>query len=83
VRYTLRVLEFIRSPAPRRPLCWLCARLDIREIRVAKRPQVSYTCGCNPIRAPLVDRCQFFLREPGADDRAQRRGRWRVAGTAH
>jgi hypothetical protein len=57
-------LEFVRSPAPRRPLCWYCSRLDIRDIRVAKRPQVSYTCGWNPVRAPRVDRCQFFLREP-------------------
>ena len=60
--------EFIRSPARRRPLCWYCSRLDIRDIRVAKRHEVSYTCGWNPIRAPRVDRCQFFMREPGADD---------------
>jgi hypothetical protein len=74
--------EFIRSPVVRRPLCWRCARLDIRDIRVASRPQVSYTCGWNPIRAPRVDRCQSFLREPGADDAMQRRGRWRIAGVA-
>ena len=74
--------EFIRSPAPRRPLCWYCARLNIRDIRVAGRPEVAYTCGWNPIRAPYVDRCAFFIREPGADDREQRRGRWRVAGVA-
>jgi hypothetical protein len=74
--------EFIRSPASRRSLCWWCARLDIRDIRVAKRPQVSYTCGWNPIRALRVDRCEHFRREPGADDALQRRGRWRVAGVA-
>jgi hypothetical protein len=71
--------EFVRSPVPRRPLCWLCARLDIRDIWVAKRPQVSYTCELH-IRAPNVDRCQFFRREPGADNATQSRGRWRVAG---
>jgi hypothetical protein len=75
-------LEFIRSPGPRRPLRWLCARLDIRDISVAKRPQVNYTCGWNPIRAPHVDRCAFFIREPGTDDDRQRPGRWRVAGAA-
>jgi hypothetical protein len=74
--------EFVRSPVPRRPLCWYCSRLDIRDITVAKQPQVSYTCGWNPIRAPNVDRCQFFMREPGADDRAQRRRRWRAVNTA-
>ena len=77
------LLQFVTSPIPRRPLCWLCARLYIRDIRVAKIPQVSYSCGWNPIRAPRVDRCAFFMREIGADDRAQRRGRWRVVGTAH
>jgi hypothetical protein len=46
--------EFVRSPVPRRGLCWLCARLDIRDISVAKRPRVSYTCGWNPIRAPYA-----------------------------
>ena len=75
--------EFISSPAPRRALCWLCARLDMRDISVAKHPQVAYTCGWNPIRAPYVDRCAFFMREPGTDDDRQRRGRWRVVGTAH
>jgi hypothetical protein len=56
--------EFVRSPRGG-PLCWFCSRLDIRDIHVAKRPQVSYTCGWNPIRAPYVDRCAFFMREPG------------------
>ena len=74
--------ESVRSPAPRRPLCWLCARLDIRDITVAKQPQVSYMCGWNPIRAPYVDRCAFYMREIGADDRVQPRGRWRVVGVA-
>jgi hypothetical protein len=74
--------EFIRSPSPRRSLCWHCAHLDSRDIRVAKRSQVSYTCGLHR-RAPYVDRCAFFMREPGADDDRQRRGRWRVAGVAH
>ena len=72
--------ELVRSPAPRRLPCWLCARLEIRDISVAKGPQVSYTCRWNPIRAPHVDRCDFFLREPGADDRVRWRGEWRVAG---
>ena len=71
------VCEFIRSPRPRRPLYWICARLDVRDIRVAKEARVSYTCGWNPIRAPRVNRCEFFRREPGADDDLKRRGRWR------
>jgi len=40
----------------------------------------------SPIRAPYVDRCAFYMREiggPRGDDRAQRRRRWRVVGTAH
>jgi hypothetical protein len=74
--------ELVASPRPRRPLCPYCARLDIRDIRVAGRPQVSYTCGLH-VRAPRVDRCAFYLREPGADDDRQRTGRWRVVGTAH
>jgi hypothetical protein len=73
--------ELGRSPAPRRSLCWYCARLDIRDIFIVKRADVSYTCGWHK-RAPRVDRCEFFQREPGADDRAQRPGRWRVAGIA-
>jgi len=73
--------EFIRSPVPRRTLCWLCAKLTIRDIRVAGKPRVSYTCGMH-IRCPAVNACRFFVREPGADDDRQRRGRWRVAGTA-
>jgi len=76
------LLELVPSPAPRRPLCWFCARLDIRDIRVAKVAQVSYTCGWNPVYAPRVDRCGFYLREPGSNDDLQRRGRWRVVGTA-
>jgi hypothetical protein len=73
--------EFVRSFAPRRPLCWLCARLDIRDIRFAKRAEVSYTCGLH-IRAPHVNRCRYFGRELGTDDRSQPRGRSRVAGVA-
>ena len=69
----MRVLEFIRSPTPRRPLCWLCARLDIRDIWVAKQSRVSYTCGWNPIKAPRVDRCSFFMRAIAAENRPQRR----------
>ena len=75
------ICEFVRSPAPRRPLCWRCARLDIRDITVARRAQVSYTCGLH-VRAPRVDQCRFFMREPGADDTLQPRGRWRVVGLA-
>ncbi|MGI8895901.1 MAG: hypothetical protein ACR2HE_09680 [Casimicrobiaceae bacterium] len=56
--------------------------VDIRNISVAGRHRIAYTCGWNPIRAPQVDRCEFFLREPGADYAMQRRGRWRVAGIA-
>jgi hypothetical protein len=40
----------------------------------------DFCVGWNSIRAPRVDRCNFFLREPCADYRAQRRGWWRVAG---
>jgi hypothetical protein len=36
----------------------------------------------NPIRAPHVDRCAFFMRELGADDGMQPHGRWRVVGIA-
>jgi hypothetical protein len=74
--------EFVRSPAPRRPLCWRCAKLDIRPILVANRPEVAYTCNMM-LRAPYVDRCQFYVREPGADDDMQPRGRWRIIGVAH
>jgi hypothetical protein len=38
------------------------ANLDVRDITVAKRVQVAYTCGWNPIRAPRVDQCQFYVR---------------------
>jgi hypothetical protein len=75
--------ELVRSPAPRRPLCWRCARLTIRGIWVAGRPETSYSCGWNPIRAPDVDRCDFYMREIGADDDVQPRGRWLVVGVAH
>jgi hypothetical protein len=74
--------ELVTSPRPRRPLCPYCARLDIRDIRVAGRPRVAYTCGWNPIRAARVDRCPFYMREPGADDDRQHPGRWRVVGAA-
>jgi hypothetical protein len=30
-------------------------------------------------RAPQVDRCAFFMREPGADDAMQRRGPWLIS----
>jgi hypothetical protein len=43
----------------RRGICWRCAKLDMRDIRTACRPQVSYTCGLH-FRAPNVERCQFF-----------------------
>jgi hypothetical protein len=71
----------VRSPRPRRPLCPYCSRLDIRDIRVAGRAQVSYTCGLH-VRAPRVDRCAFYVRATGADDDRQRPRRWRVVGTA-
>jgi hypothetical protein len=74
--------ELVKVPCPRRPLCWQCARLDIRNIRVGGRPEVAYTCGWNPMRAPRVDRCEFYEREPGGDDDRQPRGRWRVVGVA-
>jgi hypothetical protein len=51
----------------------LCARLDIRDIRVTRQARVAYTCGWNPIRAPRVDRCSSLLGEIGADDRSQHR----------
>jgi hypothetical protein len=73
--------ELVRSPAPRRPLCWFCAKLEIRDILVAKRARVSYLCNLHR-RSPNVDRCAFYLREPGTDDDLQRRGRWRVVGCA-
>ena len=53
----------------RRGICWRCAKLEIRDIRVAFRPQVSYTCP-HHFRAPNVERCQFFERLVGADDDA-------------
>ena len=68
-----------------RGLCWHCARLSIRDVRVAMAHQVSYTCGLN-IRAPEVVHCAWFLREPGANDDAPpamlaRRLRWPLVGT--
>jgi len=53
----------------RRGICWHCVKLDMRDIRVAGRPQVSYTCGLN-FRAPDVGRCPFYVRLTGSDDDA-------------
>ena len=53
-----------------------------RYFRLKGKNKRPYTGGWNPIRAPRVDRCAYFMREPGADDDRQRRGRWRVAGVA-
>jgi hypothetical protein len=41
----------------------------MRDIRVAGRPQVSYTCGLH-FRAPNVERCPFYVRLVGGDDDA-------------
>jgi len=53
----------------RRGICWHCTKLEMRDISVARRPQVSYTCGLY-FRAPNVERCQFFERLVGGDDDA-------------
>jgi len=53
----------------RRGICWRCAKLDMRDIRVAGRPQVSYTCRLH-FRAPNIERFQFFERLVGGDDGA-------------
>jgi len=51
----------------RRGICWHCDRLEMRDMRVAERPQVSYTCGLN-FRAPNVEQCPFYVRLTGGDD---------------
>jgi len=67
-----------------RGICWLCARLAIRDVIVARRRVVTYTCGLS-VYAPELERCAYFLREPGSDDdvpRNSRAGRWRIVGVA-
>ena len=53
--------EFI-APRARRPLCWRCARLDIRDTWVAKRAQVSYTETKPRSRLRLRAECVPFHR---------------------
>jgi hypothetical protein len=52
-----------------RGICWHCDKLDMRDIRVAGRPQVSFTCPSH-FRVPNVERCPFYVRLVGGDDDA-------------